>query len=157
MFTWRASRLVYREQQEIILLREQALSREGSRKAAHDLLVDAGAEYLRWGDGDPFVWTGPVGGAPLGLRRTRAEFCDRATLLRRFATAAAAEVGPAAWRSAGGYRGLQAAALRQIAACPLAAWQRPDPLAAGIPVRLGRQRTWQCATQWVKDVQCSER
>lgn len=150
MLTWRASRLVWREQQELIDLqrRLRPLAKPYSQ------LIESQVEYLRWVEFDP--WTSSDAPLPIevgSIDQARADSATRASELRRFANPAAPEVQPRDLKYPGGYRSLRAQALRRLADAPPVPWQSENPMVREIPVRLGRLRAWRHATTWLEDLE----
>lgn len=145
MLTWRVARVIWREQQELLAL--QRLLR--TKHWARDVLIAACVEYLLWVEWDPWTWNGPIiDENPPGMGRTAAEFCARATILRRFAIAAAPELSTQVWRRLGGYRGLHSASLRVLVEADLMPWKSEDALTVDVPVRCARVEAHGHAMRW---------
>jgi hypothetical protein len=142
-------RVIWREQAELAALRT-SLVREHTE--ARDVLIDAMIEWMRWVEFDPWTCALHALDDLTGIGPARAEFCVRATHLRRFADPTAGDLSTTVWTKLGGYLGLRDAALRRLAASDLVPWASTNPLIQDIPVRLGRRRALEYATQWLEDL-----
>jgi hypothetical protein len=148
MLTWRAARLVWREQFELAGLRRRFAP--GLMKP-RDELVEACIEHISWIEFDPFTWYRPAGGRTSGptdrtsVARERSLLCSRGTRLRQFADPTAGEISQSVWRDIGGYRGLCAEALDRLADRPTPAPWCGAERTAGLEVRRGRLRAWEYA------------
>jgi hypothetical protein len=153
---WMVCLLTWREQTELISLRER-FRRPG--RSPRDELIDACIEYLIWVEFDPATWQAPrndTGLRDLGLivpptfaTPRRMDLCDRASALRKLAVPTLGDLSESVWKDIGGYRGLKAQALRRMADRPLTAWKHgvaaPEPV---VPVRIARAQAWTLAQDW---------
>ena len=149
MLTWRAARVIWREQAELTALRT-LLTREHTE--ARDVLIDAMIEWMRWVDYDPWSFALHAHDDLTGIGPTRAALCARASQLRWFVDPTEGDVSTTVWANLGGYRGLRDAALRRLAGSDLVPWASANPLIQDIPVRLGRRRAWEHAIKWLGDL-----
>jgi hypothetical protein len=150
VLAWRLARAIFREQAELAALLALLVREHTSPR---DVLVDAMIEWMRWVECDPWTCDHRYARKTLpGIGPSRAEFCARSTHLRRFADPTAADLSTAVWTRLGGYFGVREAALRRLAASELAPWTSENPLISDIPVRLGRRRAHERATQWLDDL-----
>lgn len=86
-------------------------------------------------------------GFPVPPTRQRKALCARATQIVRLGRPAAGPVSEKVWRTAGGYDGLFAEALAELAVSRSPAPWHDAPGAECVPVRLGRQRLWEFAQE----------
>jgi hypothetical protein len=149
LLTWKVSRVIWREQQEIQDVRGRFAR---GRLSPRSELVDACIEYLRWVECDPWWIHGFADGAADGLR-SRRDLCVRASRLRKFATPTAGDLGVAVWRGVGEFRSLYGAALERLAGSDVVPWWSENPMVRGVPVRRGRVRAHDLATRWRADLQ----
>src|SRR5690349_17731604 len=78
-WAWRALRVVWREQQEILDLKTQLRDAE-----AAEVLLAAFIERLRWVDKDPWTWGPIVHDEGINPLPTRKDLLDRATDLQQY-------------------------------------------------------------------------
>jgi hypothetical protein len=148
---WATTRLVLREQSDLKALR---LIFEGLPRGRQELIY-ACLEYLTLVEFDPWtVQVHPLDRELTGLDKdayarwrvgNRKDMCVRATRLRQFADARSGSVNERTWQRMGGYPCVREQALRVLAKEPVARGRQD------VPVRLGRQRAWSYARDWVKD------
>ena len=144
---WRSARLVWREQHELAELRHK-FGNDATRP--RDELVEAFIEHLSWVEFDPWTYRtvppSPAWADGPTVEDFRSTLCMRADLLREFANPAArVSVSKAAWQDIGGYRGLRAAALAELARRAAPTPGSVTGRATDIPVRRGRARAWEYA------------
>lgn len=149
---WTTIRLVVRELADLAALR---LIFEGLPRGRREL-VYAYVEHLTWIEFEPFtVHVHPSDRRLTGLgddayKRwrvgNRQDICARATHLRQFADIRSGSVNERTWNRMGGYPCVREQALRVLASESVTRG-RTD-----LPVRLGRQRAWKYACDWLGDI-----
>jgi hypothetical protein len=144
-WAWRAARVLWREQQEMLDLKVRLRHAEPA-----EVLRAALVERLRCVDKDPWTWGPIIRDDGINLLPSRKDLLDRATDLRQFARPPAGDVVPKTWQRAGGYGGLYANAMCWLAKEDLVPWAGINPLADGIPVRCGRRYARREARLWVR-------
>ena len=147
--TWRVTRVVWREQEELADLRRRVTLAD----TAHDLLIEACVEHLRWVEFDPWTVRVAPAGERVDVEGSRANLYRRAAGLRAFTSPRTKDLSVSAWRDVGGYRCLCGAALQKIGEADRAAgWRNRSPRADNVPLRIARVRAFTSAKQWLADI-----